>query len=86
MRRNKDEMVSWELGFEVERLKKPHPIGIYLLERLGQLLDHDAGPDESIEGDASCLCSGLSAAKSRRDRGSVRGSAFKHVFPGGRYN
>ena len=65
--------------------EEAHPIGVHLLERLAQLLDHDAGPNESIEGDPNCLGRrGLVAAKSRNARGRVCGSGFKHVFPGGR--
>lgn len=73
-------MVNWELEIEVE--KGPHPISVYLLEGLGQLLDYDASPNEPIEGDATCLVRNRwSASKSRGTGGSDRGSSFKHVFP-----
>ena len=78
------------MGYEDRNLsfEAPHPVCVYLLERLGQLLNHNASPDESVEGDATCLRrSGWSSAESRGgSRRDGRGSSFKHVFHGGRSN
>jgi len=57
-------------------LDPPIPVGVNLLERLRQLLDHDASPNESVEGYTSCLGRmGWSTAESRNARGGGRGSS-----------
>ena len=46
------------------------------------MFDHDAGPDESVEGDASRLgCNRGSAGESRSARRGSSGRSFKHIFP-----
>lgn len=55
------------------------PVGINLLERLGQLLDDDTSPDESIEGDSGLGPSRWSTTVSRDTGRGGTSRGFKHI-------